>query len=436
MLAVVMAASILAACGGSDVPETTAPAVQSQPNETQPAETKPAETQPAATTQPQAEVGEVYDPGTALAWALRFVPAEGDCGLTAVTLPNGVTFRVGMLVSDLEAAGMELDEDDAAVTVAPWAHYTAYFFYTVGENYHSLSVDVLNESSAPSLVSDCRIYHTRLYEDGIVLENGIVIGQTTTEEALALFGTDDMYNLIQGTGVNMLEASVSSSDNVVYAVELTYMEHILNARTDSDGDDSLELSVLENYGLSDFEDYGDVPNLEEVLGVDELQLTVAGSTVTFGPNGNTMQSLADLGWSLRELDEEDKKLESGHYLAMFMTPATVGDYEISGFDVCNYSKDTMDTMSCYLKGIDLENPLYYETENEAAAPFDFYGVTADSTIQDVIALLGTPRSAFAYAPTCSITLSYYFYNGDRSNTTLVEITFDYMTNQIVDLSIY
>lgn len=442
VLALVMAMSLLAGCGGSggkelnDQPQNTP--VQTQPNETEPVETEPVETEPVETDPPattKPALDEVYTPGTHLDWNAKSVSDEGY-GRTPITLANGITFRAGDMLSDLIADGLELDEDDASVTLAPWAYHTLYFYYSMddGES-HSFQLYVLNESGEPRNVADCRIYYASVRDFG-ACAYGMVIGTTTTEEALSLTGAEDEYEMILGTGVNSLEISASSTTGCVSEFTVTYLAHLMDSRTDSDGEDAIDISILECYGLSGYESYGDYPELDEVLGVGTMEITVAGSTLTFGENGNTMQSLADMGWNLRELDEDDKTLDSGYYLAMFMTPATVDGYEISGFDVCNYTDETLETLQCRLKGIDVENPRYYGTENEAAAPFDFYGFTADSTIQDALRLLGTPQFAYVYVPNCQIEFGYEFEDAETRRSTLINITFNYMTNEFIDMNIY
>lgn len=441
VLALVMTLSLLAGCGGKELndrpqndPVQTQP-VQTQPVQTEPVQTEPTETLPPETTLPALQ--EVYEPGTHIDWNAKPISDEGY-GRTPITLANGLTFRAGDMLSDLIANGLELDDDDAAVTLAPWAYHTLYFYYSMDDSKsHSFQLYVMNETSEPQNVRDCRIYHASVRDFG-ASAYGMVAGTTTIADALALTGAEDEYDIVLGDGFNSLEISTSSTDGCVSSFTVTYLAHLLEVVPMEDDivDDAVDAAILACYGLSGYKSYSDYPTMDQILGIGTLQLTVAGSTLTFGPSGTTMQDMANMGWNLRELDAEDKTLDKNYYLAMFSTPATVGSYEISGFDVRNYSEETMDTMLCPLKGFDVENPLYFKTENEAAAPFDFYGFHAGSTIQDALSLLGSPQSSYVYVPNCEIQLTFKFISAETRTSTLIEVTFNFMTNELIEMSIY
>lgn len=442
--ALMMVLSALTGCGGGSdetLPPETQPNIQTQPVETQPEiqETQPAETLPPETLP---AVEEVYDPGTALDWVVSDVTDDGY-GRTVVQY-NNIVFQVGDTVRDLKEAGLDFDDEDVNKTLAPWACDKVYaFHYDENNEFFGFVAYVLNDSPEARVIPDCRVFYVSLSEEGTVLGNGLVIGQSTEAEVLATFGAEEARNLKLGTSVNSMTASVY--DGVLGSVELTYLDHIFDSFpfTTEDGEeaDSLTLAVMShymdvsNYMASSYASNYDVPDLNETLGVEQMEITVAGNTLYLGPNGTTYSQLADLGWTQRELEEDYQVLEAGYYLSMYMDPASTGSFKISAYSVCNYTEEDMDTVDCPLKGITVENPRYFETANDLAPDFNFYGITANSTIQDMLELFGEPSSISLYAASCEVTFNYDFEVAPHRITN-IDLVFNFMTNQLIQLRIF
>lgn len=316
----------------------------------------------------------------------------------------------------------------------------------------------LNASDEPRMISDCLIYSiTVTYESGISFGSGnekepFVTGTTTREELVAAYGepthTDSLKDKYEELFYYQPFSSVSilCKQGVVRQVSSYYCANVYGSLAE-DLDFELTGNAMENDAIIFMSQYMDIaPYLPEEETGEEKTTTSAeeekeeeadktGILSSFDSSFELDGKTIKFGSKVSELPDPFKEALSGLTMPINRNYYTrTGKSEPEEFFLINSEgQSNMKSDDLVIKGVIVENPGYcnWGFDNSAFHSFSCQGITQDSTIDEVLELLGQPRQMLFTSGerNCFVWMHYETEEGD-----LLRIRVDPMLNQVVEVN--
>lgn len=377
------------------------------------------------------------------------MPDQDRATGTLIFYLNGKEVHAGAPVSDLLEANV-FTYADLTTLVQPW-HMSDVVQVKVRSDdtrdtqWPNLFFVAMNASDTPLPISECLIYSLSVNcQSGIEFGSGhetapFVTMQTTYDELVAAYGEPDE---VASNHSNYKEifyyapfncVSFSFKGNTLRQVNAYYSANVYGALEET-VDFDIEAGAMEKDALILMSQYLDVtPYLDGqtlsetdttgILSKFDNYFTSDGQKIEFGTQ------IKDLPSPYKEaLEDLLMPLERNYYFR-------VGRNEPEEFWVINTEgqKDYMsDTLA--IKGFITESNLYsnWGADNSSFHTFDIQGITQDDTIDDVLALLGSPRELVCSSGErfCFAWLHYETKDGD-----LLRVRVDPMLNQVVEVRV-
>lgn len=248
---------------------------------------------------------------------------------------------------------------------------------------------------------------------------------------LMLFGLAACGAETEETEAPVAEVAVSEETAVEEIVEAAEEELMEEEVSESEAAGENNDVLLVNY--LDLSHYVDGKHTDEKAGVlegDVLTITLAGVEVNMGDGGDSYTDLLEKGWTIQERDHDDLQPGQGLTLSGF---TYIGDYKVDVIDVTNFGDISAPVEEATVTGVEMFTGTFAELLGNNPAPFEFNGVTEDSSISEIVECFGEPGS-FACDEYGSALLSYDYYDSNGRRT---DITFqvDAETDEISMISI-
>lgn len=456
LLVLLVMSLLLSGCAVSAA-ENTEQTEQPTAAATEPAETLAAETEPAVKEEQATFMDHLHHQPVLSETVL---PEEDAATGTLCFYLNGKAIHAGSPVSDLIDVGFHTYSDLTTV-VQPW-HMSGVVRVLVDlpeteeEDEPYLFFVAMNASDEPCMISECLIYSITVNgEKGISFGSGheseaFVSGVTTREEIVAAYGEPDesVSNHSQYEEIFYYEPfnSVSFSFNggVVRQINAYYSANVYGALSDS-VDFELDAGAMEKDAYILMSQYLDVTYyLEKKEEADKEETDQEESEEENKDKTgilSRMNSYFDINNSRIHLGSLVSKLPSPfkESLTDLTMPVNrhyyirTGRNEPEEFFLINHNgQSNMKSDYLSVKGIITENRNYsnWGFDNSAFHEFNCQGITQDSTIDDVLELLGQPRELICSSGerTCFAWMHYETEAGDY-----LRIRVDPMLNQVVEV---
>ena len=391
------------------------------------------------------------------------LPEKDEATGTLFFYFNDKAVYAGGPVSDLIDIGFHTYGDLDAV-VEPW-HMSGVIrvlidLPDVGEKEEPyLYFVAMNASDEEKPVSECLIYSlTVTYEKGVSFGSGnekepFVTGTTTKEELVEAYGEPDYIDSLKQRYEELFyyepfnSVSILCKNGVVRQINSYYSANVYGALAE-DLDFDLTGTPMENDAIILMSQYMDItPYLPEEEAEEEeaTEATepeekeqeedktgiLSGFDESFQLDGKTIK----FGSKVSELPEPFK--EDLNDLTM---PVNRNYYTRTGrndpeefFLINSEGQSNMKSDDLVIKGVIVENPGYrnWGFDNSAFHSFDCQGVTQDSTIDQVLELLGQPREMLFTSGerNCFVWMHYETEEGD-----LLRVRVDPYLNQVIEVN--
>lgn len=457
ILSLLILSLLLSACGAVPAEETD-PTVLSTEASTEPVaeETEPTVEKPAfmENLHYQPELSETV------------LPEKDEATGTLFFYLNGKAVHAGGPVSDLVDVGI-FTYTDLTETIQPW-HMSGVIRVQIdlpdvsGDDEPYVFFVAMNASDEPHMISECILYSITInYEKGISFGSGkekepFVTGTTTKDELVAVYGEPTYIDSLKQKYEELFYYQPFSSvsflckQGVVRQISAYYCANVYGSLAEN-LDFDLTGTAMENDALILLSQYMDVmPYLPEEEAEEEEQTAAAATEPA-----EEEQEEEDKTGILSSFDEafelDGKKIKFGtkvsdlpspfkDNLIDLTMPVNRNYYTRTGrgdpeefFLINSEGQINMKSDTLVVKGVIVENPNYrnWGFDNSAFHNFSCQGVTQDSTIDQVLELLGQPREMLFTSGerNCFVWMHYESENGD-----LLRIRVDPYLNQVIEVN--
>lgn len=327
--------------------------------------------------------------------------AIGEDGLGRATYyAGGLPFRVGDTLDKFVENGFSVVEKDYNMIIDPWVSYRTHAFYSGG----SILVELINECDEPQPLAYCRSIRVTYYGASAGKSDKYEMEVSTREDILANYSEEKLlrninkYYLTYGTYLNGI--TFEFKDNKLYDVEIYCVDNLFTEFEDTIDDTSYYRYVYEISALAPYLDEDDMypypksyTHLHDTLNSDTLYATIDDIELKFGAEYDTLTEVLNKGVKYIEGKEEwvfGNTLHAGQ-LGHVGEKFAINNKIISDLQLYNNTDSEKINDECLVVGLTIHNKNAKQWPTVDAPSFNFYGITENSKIEDIIDKFGLPR---------------------------------------------
>lgn len=332
--------------------------------------------------------------------------AISDDGLGRATYyAGGLPFRVGDTLDQFAESGFEVSEGDYNTIIDPWGFFETY----VIANGEYVYLSVMNESDEPQPLAYCRAVKASMIS-GVVLDKEIELAVSTVEDVKNKYGTDNILREVKEDSYaeeiylcygSILDNIVFSfEDNVLKKIEILCVDNLFDEVEYSQEDLNsnlplLQMTLMANYiDVKEFKEADGLSltfDFDEKMGGAYIPLVLEDTKINIGKDLAMFESIGFVCESSGAFsDESTKNVEANSSRSYSGGGFSFKGKEIDGVSVFNVEDEDLPIEKTYISGVEFYNDKATSAVCDDGPEFELWGITNDSTIEDIIAKLGMP----------------------------------------------
>ncbi len=331
--------------------------------------------------------------------------AIGEDGLGRATYyAGGLPFRVGDTLDKFVESGFEFSESDYNTIIDPWGFFETY----VKSDEAYINISLINESDKPQPLAYCRVVEAMMISDS-ALDNEIELDVSTVEDIKNKYGTDNILREVKedsySEGIYLCYGSIldniafSFEDNVLKKIEILCLDNLFDEVEYSKEDLNsnlplLQMTLMANYiDVKEFKEADGLSltfDFDEKMGGAYIPLVLEDTKINLGKDLAMFESIGFVCESGAFIDESTKNIGANSSRSYSGGGFSFKGKEIDGVSVFNMEDEDLPIEKAYISGVEFYNDKATSAVCEDGPEFEFWGITNDSTIEDIIAKLGMP----------------------------------------------